>query len=331
MAILSNTPTTRYITIQGMVITDNGVIYPISSYETCDKYIYWNKVTPFKLQSSNKLETVSDLYLIALNKIGTPTLVNQTDIVVSFSENINNNSDINENINGIIEQVDDHTTKIASLVKSVDGINITTGQLTDDLNKTNEKVTNLSQTSEGLSVEVSDLTKSYNDDKEFNLLKENIVLTMIDESTLLGELSSIMKEVSKDNSLDEDDKSKVMDKRSELSLEHERLIGYVDQLIASLHEQGLSENETRLTTAKNNYITSYDNINKIIDTTLTSTVIVPTQISTIINGISSVVTKLTTLKNICDDIIFLGTGGTLYEKIMKMNIMILDMRRNNFG
>ena len=62
-----------------------------------------------------------------------------------------------------------------SVTEDINGINKTVGTITEDLNETNEKLTNYKQTADQIAIDLQNTNKKYNDDKEFNKLRENIV------------------------------------------------------------------------------------------------------------------------------------------------------------
>lgn len=320
MPILSNTPTIRYITIQNLVIKDSNVYYPIVTTETSRKYIYWDKDSPYELICEDEmLEDRANLYLLVINKKGNFTIVNQDSISVNFDENIKLDG-FNSKLNATVEKVDEHTKKFMSVTEDINGINKTVGTITEDLNETNEKLTNYKQTADQIAIDLQNTNKKYNDDKEFNKLRENIVSLLIDENSLLMELNSAIKDITRDNSFTSEEKTKVKETQSKITNKNDLLIIEVDKLVSMLEKEGLTDKKNQLTSIKEEYGNAFSLLNSTLNSLTSGNVITPTQITTLINCISNVSTKLTKLKNICDEIIFLGTGGTLYEEIVKINI-----------
>lgn len=320
MPILSNTPTIRYITIQNLVIKDSNVYYPIATTETSRKYIYWDKDSPYELICEDEmLEDRANLYLLVLNKKGNFTIVNQDSISVNFDENIKLDG-FNSKLNATVEKVDEHTKKFMSVTEDINGINKTVGTITEDLNETNEKLTNYKQTADQIAIDLQNTNKKYNDDKEFNKLRENIVSLLIDENSLLMELNSAIKDITRDNSFTSEEKIKVKETQSKITNKNDLLIIEVDKLVSMLEKEGLTDKKNQLTSVKEEYGNAFSLLNSTLNSLISGNVITPTQITTLINCISNVSTKLTKLKNICDEIIFLGTGGTLYEEITKITM-----------
>ena len=320
MPILSNTPTIRYITIQNLVIKDSNVYYPIVTTETSKKYIYWDKDSPYELICEDEmLEDRANLYLLVINKKGNFTIVNQDSISVNFDENIKLDG-FNNKLNATVEKVDEHTKKFMSVTEDINGINKTVGTITEDLNETNEKLTNYKQTADQIAIDLQNTNKKYNEDKEFNKLRESIVSLLIDENSLLMELNSTIKDITRDNNFTTEEKTKVKETQSKITNKNDLLIIEVDKLVSMLEKEGLTDKKNQLTSVKEEYDNSFSLLNSTLNSLISGNLITQTQITTLINCISNVSTKLTKLKNICDEIIFLGTGGTLYEEIVKINI-----------
>lgn len=320
MPILSNTPTIRYITIQNLVIKDSNVYYPIVTTETSRKYIYWDKDSPYELICEDEmLEDRANLYLLVINKKGNFTIVNQDSISVNFDENIKLDG-FNSKLNATVEKVDEHTKKFMSVTEDINGINKTVGTITEDLNETNEKLTNYKQTADQIAIDLQNTNKKYNDDKEFNKLRENIISLLISENTLLIDLNSTIKDITRDNNFTAEEKNEVKETQSKITNKNDLLIIEVDKLISTLEKEGLTDKKNQLTSVKEEYGNAFSLLNSTLNSLVSGSVITPTQITTLINCISNVSTKLTKLKNICDEIIFLGTGGTLYEEITKITM-----------
>lgn len=320
MPILSNTPTIRYITIQNLVIKDSNVYYPIVTTETSKKYIYWDKDSPYELICEDEmLGDRANLYLLVINKKGNFTIVNQDSISVNFDENIKLDG-FNNKLNATVEKVDDHTKKFMSVTEDINGINKTVGTITEDLNETNEKLTNYKQTANQIAIDLQNTNKKYNDDKEFNKLRENIISLLISENTLLIDLNSTIKDITRDNNFTAEEKNEVKEIQSKITNKNDLLVIEVDKLVSTLEKEGLTDKKNQLTSVKEEYGNAFNLLNSTLNSLVSGSVMTPTQITTLINCISNVSTKLTKLKNICDEIIFLGTGGTLYEEITKITM-----------
>ena len=134
------------------------------------------------------------------------------------------------------------------------------------------------------------------------------------------ELNSAIKDITRDNSFTSEEKTKVKETQSKITNKNDLLIIEVDKLVSMLEKEGLTDKKNQLTSIKEEYGNAFSLLNSTLNSLTSGNVITPTQITTLINCISNVSTKLTKLKNICDEIIFLGTGGTLYEEIVKINI-----------
>lgn len=320
MPILSNTPTIRYITIQNLVVKDTNVYYPIVTTETSKKYIYWDKDSPYELICTDEmLKDRANLYLLILNKKGNFTIVNQDSISVNFGNDVDLDG-FSGKLNSTIEKVDEHTKKFASVVEDINGINKTVGTITEDLNETNEKLTNYKQTSDQIAIDVQNINKKYNEDKELNKLRETIVDLLIDENGLLTELNVTIKDITRDNNFTNEEKTKVKEIQSKITNKNDLLMIEVDKLVSMLEKEDLTDKKNQLISIKEEYISSFNLLGSTLTSLVSGNTITPSQITILINCISSVSTKLTKLKNICDEVIFLGTGGTLYEEIVKINI-----------
>ena len=174
MSVLSNTPTLSYIYIKDMIITYREQSYIIQNTYTNKPYIYWDYNDPYNLIFSNTtLKELAGRFYIYFNDKGNPTLVPQTELEITFSENVSKDL-INEKILGFKEQNEINGQKFATIEQTVDGIKQTVGKFKEDIEGNTQQISTLKQTSDSISAEVSSLDRKFNEDLEAKRLRDDI-------------------------------------------------------------------------------------------------------------------------------------------------------------
>lgn len=321
MSILSNTPTLSYIYIKDMIITYREQSYIIQNTYTNKPYIYWDYNNPYNLTFSNTIlkELVGRFY-ICFNDKGNPISVPQTELEITFSENVSKDL-INEKILGIKEEINGITGgNFATIEQTVNEIKQTVGKVQEDIEGCNERISTLKQTSDSISAEVSSLDRKFNEDLEAKKLRDDISSAILALQSTLGLFSSDMNKYMEDNRLSDVEKEEITNYKNELETDRLKLNTYLDTIISSLTANGQTDKVTTLTTQKDLLNTSINNLITNIDTSCTDNVFTNTEISTVISYFANVNSKLTETKNLVDDYIFLGVGGDLIEEIGKIAV-----------
>ena len=318
MSVLSNTPTLSYIYIKDMIVTYKEQSYIIQNTYTNKPYIYWDYNDPYNLIFSNStLKELAGRFYIYFNNKGNPTLVPQTELEITFSENVSKDL-INEKILGFKEQNEINGQKFATIEQTVDGIKQTVGKFKEDIEGNTQQISTLKQTSDSISAEVSSLDKKFNEDLEAKKLRDDISSAILALQSTLGLFSSDMNKYMENNKLSDIEKEEIANYKNELEADRLELNIHLDTIISALRANGQTDKANTLTTQKDLLNTSVRNLITNIDTACVDNIFTNTEISTITSYFANVNSKLTETKNLVSDYIFLGVGGDLIEEIGKI-------------
>ena len=318
MMINTNTPTLSYIQWKHMIITYNNQSYQIQNSYTNKPYIYWDYNQPYNLITSNTmLKEMAGRYYICFNDKGLYTLVPQTDLEISFAENVSRDL-ISEKILGFQEQNEINGQKFATIEQTVDGIKQTVGKFKEDIEGNTQQISTLKQTSDSISAEVSSLDRKFNEDLEAKRLRDDISSAILALQSTLGLFSSDMSKYMEDNKLSDIEKEEITNYKNELETDKLELNTYLNTIISALKANGQTDKANTLTTQKDLLNTSVKNLITNINNACVDNVFTNTEISTITSYFANVNSKLTETKNLVSDYIFLGVGGDLIEEIGKI-------------
>lgn len=320
MAILSNTPTLGYIYIKDMIITYNNIPYQIQNTYTCKPYIYWDYSNPYKLIFSNTIiKAMAGRFYICFNESGNPTLVPQTDIEITFSENVSRDL-ISERITSFQGGIEADEERFVTIEQSIEGIKQTVGTIQENAEGNTQAISTLQQTSESIVANVSSLDRKFNEDIEAKEMRDNISKALLSLQSVVGIFSSDMNKYMEDNRLSDIEKNEItsyIDKIDTASLE---LNIHLDTIISSLRANGQIDKADTLSTQNGLLNTAITNLKMNISNSIIDDKFTNAEISTIISYFSNITSKITETKNLVDEYIFLGVGGDLIEEIGKMSI-----------
>ena len=323
MAILSNTPTLSYIYIKDMIITYNNIPYQIQNTYTNKPYIYWDYNDPYKLIFSNTvIKAMAGRFYICFNDKGNPTLVPQTEIDISFSENASRDL-ISEKILGIQQIIDEGVVdeeRFTTIEQSIEGVKQTVGEVQKNVEGNTQSISTLQQTSESISAEVSALDRKFNEDLEAKELRDNISKALLSLQSTLGLFSSDMNTYMEDNRLTDVEKEELttyIDKIGTVKLETNV---YLDTIISALRANGQIDQSNTLETQRDLLNTSVDNLITNINNACVDEKFTNAEMLAIISYFSNVNSKITETKNLVDEYIFLGVGGDLIEEIGRITV-----------
>ena len=323
MAILSNTPTLSYIYIKDMIITYNNIPYQIQNTYTNKPYIYWDYNDPYKLIFSNTvIKAMAGRFYICFNDKGNPTLVPQTEIDISFSENASRDL-ISEKILGIQQIIDEGVVdeeRFTTIEQSIEGVKQTVGEVQKNVEGNTQSISTLQQTSESISAEVSALDRKFNEDLEAKELRDNISKALLSLQSTLGLFSSNMNTYMEDNRLTDVEKEELttyIDKIGTVKLETNV---YLDTIISALRANGQIDQSNTLETQRDLLNTSVDNLITNINNACVDEKFTNAEMLAIISYFSNVNSKITETKNLVDEYIFLGVGGDLIEEIGRITV-----------
>lgn len=320
MAILSNTPTLGYIYIKDMIITYNNIPYQIQNTYTCKPYIYWDYSNPYKLIFSNTIiKAMAGRFYICFNESGNPTLVPQTDIEITFSENVSRDL-ISERITSFQGEIEADEKRFTTIEQSMEGIKQTVGAIQENAEGNTQAISTLQQTSESIVANVSSLDRKFNEDIEAKEMRDNISKALLSLQSVVGIFSSDMNKYMEDNRLSDIEKNEITSYIDEIDTASLELNIHLDTIISSLRVNGQIDKADTLSAQNGLLNTAITNLkinisNSIIDDKFTNA-----EISTIISYFSNITSKITETKNLVDEYIFLGVGGDLIEEIGKMSI-----------
>lgn len=318
MSVLSNTPTLSYIYIKDMIITYKEQSYIIQNTYTNKPYIYWDYNDPYNLTfSNNVLKELAGRFYIYFNDKGNPTLVPQTELEITFSENVSKDL-ISEKILGFKEQNEINGQKFATIEQTVDEIKQTVGKAQENIEGNTQQISILKQTSDSISAEVSSLDKKFKEDLEAKKLRDDISSAILSLQSTLGLFSSDMNKYMEDNRLSDIEKEEITNYKNELETDRLELNTYLNTIISALRANGQIDKVNTLTAQKDLLNTSINNLITNINTACADDTFTNTEISTIISYFANVNSKLTETKNLVSDYIFLGVGGDLIEEIGKI-------------
>ena len=318
MSVLSNTPTLSYIYIKDMIITYREQSYIIQNTYTNKPYIYWDYNDPYKLTFSNTtLKELAGRFYIYFNDKGNPTLVPQTELEITFSENVSKDL-INEKILGFKEQNEINGQKFTTIEQTVDEIKQTVGKFQEDIEGNTQQISTLKQTSDSISAEVSSLDRKFNEDLEAKKLRDDISSAILALQSTLGLFSSDMNKYMENNRLSDIEKEEITNYKNELETDRLELNTYLNTIISALKGNGQTDKGNTLEAQKDLLNTSLNNLITNINNVCVDNVFTNTEISTITSYFANVNSKLTETKNLVNDYIFLGVGGDLIEEIGKI-------------
>ena len=320
MSVLSNTPTLSYIYIKDMIITYREQSYIIQNTYTNKPYIYWDYNDPYKLTFSNTtLKELAGRFYIYFNDKGNPTLVPQTELEITFSENVSKDL-INEKILGFKEQNEINGQKFTTIEQTVDEIKQTVGKCQEDIVGNTQQISTLKQTSDSISAEVSSLDRKFNEDLEAKKLRDDISSAILALQSTLGLFSSDMNKYMENNRLSDIEKEEITNYKNELETDRLELNTYLNTIISALKGNGQTDKGNTLEAQKDLLNTSLNNLITNINNVCVDNVFTNTEISTITSYFANVNSKLTETKNLVNDYIFLGVGGDLIEEIGKIAV-----------
>lgn len=320
MSVLSNTPTLSYIYIKDMIVTYKEQSYIIQNTYTNKPYIYWDYNDPYNLTFSNTtLKELAGRFYIYFNDKGNPTLVPQTELEITFSENVSKDL-INEKILGFKEQNEINGQKFATIEQTVDEIKQTVGTFQEGIEGNTQQISSLKQTTDSISAEVSSLDRKFNEDLEAKKLRDDISSAILALQSTLGLFSSDMSKYMEDNRLSDTEKEEITNYKNELETDRLELNTHLNIIISALKGNGQTDKGNTLEAQKDLLNTSLNNLITNINNACVDNVFTNTEISTITSYFANVNSKLTETKNLVNDYIFLGVGGDLIEEIGKIAV-----------
>ncbi|MEG1506150.1 MAG: hypothetical protein RR478_01490, partial [Bacilli bacterium] len=314
--LLSN-PTGNYISWKGLIITDSDNIpYVIQDGMTYNKFIYWESSNSFKLVCSDvRLKTSLTRFQIYYNDFGDGTEIPNDGITIEYRDG--GSSSVSSVILGKFNEIDG---KFFSIQENINKISEIIGTTESGGNTLLDRLTKVEKTANGITEEVKTVKKEFNDDKEMNVLKDNLNDSLINTSTSVSKYETDLIKVIKDLNVSENDKIIIKALQDDLKIYTDSLIRYHNELIIKISKNVNSASSiANLNRSKDDLINNINNLNSIINTAISDGSVVPSEITIIINTFGTVGLKLNNYKNVISESIILGIGGTVYENLLKIN------------
>lgn len=315
--ILANCPSLSYIYIKDMIITYKGTPYQIQNVYTMKPYIYFDIDNPYTLVISNTvIREPLNLRYICFNDKGYPTIVPQTDIEITFSEDKSSDL-IASKIFGVKEELEKQGEKFTTIQQDIDGIKSTVGSFQEDINGNKQEISTLQQKDNEISAEVSRVERLFNEDLESKKLRDDISVAMLKLQSTLGSFSSDMNTFMEDNRLSEVEKREVDVYKEKVINDRLNLISQIDILIAALNGNGQTDKATALTSQRDLLHTSVENLINGINNACVDNIFTNSEMTVVVSYFSNVNTKINETKKLIDDYMFTSIGGELVEEIGK--------------
>lgn len=319
MGVHNNFPAPSWIKLDGISVTKGEEVHIVSDFKTNLKYIYWSLDTPKQLTASNvMLNRSSSRFLIVVNNKGECILVPNEGITVSFDGN--SVEAINEHIWGLYEKNEEYGDRFVSVEQNIEGITQTVGQTKEELGEVTEQVSKIEQKTESIDLSVKNLNREYNEDKETQELRENVNKSIIDINSAVGLFKSKITETFKDNEISENENTEIQAQINILEDRKIKVVDQVDKVIALIDTPENQLDTSRLTSQKQVFISAIGNLVTLVNNVISDKVIVPTDVAIITSAFGSASVEINTLKNIIDEIIFLGVGGTISEELARIGV-----------
>lgn len=320
MACLSNTPSFTYVSVQNMVIGHKNIYYNIKNMYSSDKYFYWDKnESPYELVTSNTtLESKEGLFLVVVNNKGTFILPNQTEITINFDNSSGN--DNNSNLANIVEKMDDIGRKYNNITQTVDGITRTVGMLRKDLSGSSDIYTKIQQKAKELELLVQEVNKEYSDSNREDDLRQKIISYSIKMNTMFSDFIRTMRDIFADSFVSGEENLQLINEMNRLDVEMKTYFNYIDELIEVMSGKKETENANLLKSQKEALEGAFNNFQKTLWDSIEDQAVTPTETSILIGFATTCQARLDDLKKTCDDFLFIGIGGAIYEEIAKLNM-----------
>ena len=324
--ILANCPSLSYIYIKDMIVTYNNVPYQIQNVYTMKPYIYFNINDPYTLVISNKIiKEELNLRYICFNDKGYPTLVPQSDLEITFSEDKSSDL-IAAKIFGIQDELEEHGERFTTVQQDIDGIKTTVGTHQETIEGNTQSISVLQQKNDEISAEVSRVERVFSEDLEAKQLRDDISVAMLKLQSTLGSFSADMNTFMEDNRLSEVEKREVNVYKENLTNDRLNLISQIDILISALTANGQTDKATTLTSQRDLLYTSIDNLINGVTNACTDNIFTNSEMTTIVSYFSNVNTKINETKKLIDDYMFTSIGGELVEEIGKFIVTQNEIR-----
>ncbi len=316
--LISNFPTFSYITWQGLIIiSSDQTPYVVNDGNTNCKYIYWETSNPFMLNATNeKLTTNTTRYLIYVNDNGISTQVPQDIISIQYRDIGGNTSGAINRIQGQMNELDG---RYYSIKEDLDGLEQIIGSSTSTDGSIIDRVNKIEQTANGTLETISQMQTMYDDNKEAEKLRDDILSSLIAMITSLSEYQNEVSNVCEDFEVTSEELASIRELQRDFLEKSDTVFSYHDILIQKIDIDENASVINALNLARTNLETSVNNLNINVNTSLSDYTIVPSEITTMINMFGIVGVRAEDYKNTLSDAIVLGIGGEVIKNMLVVN------------
>lgn len=281
MALLNNTPANSYIYFENPCIQHNGTIYTINSMYTNKPYIYFDISDPKILKDFDYRQPDENLILVVKNNDGFAMIVESNALELTF-DGINTKTLANK-LNSVNKNSQEYKNELSEINDSVNS-------LSDDLVKTNT----------------------------FNEIKETFNTSTIQLNNKLVSLTVLVKNSVSDNLLTTSEKGNI---NYEYGLFEQRILEVLSQsnsLIALYSTSSSNIDENVISSVENNEseltgLVAELNIqmNELVN--LQTEAVTSADIVDITSNLTTISSSLVSLKDNCNNLIYLGAGNTIVD------------------
>lgn len=281
MALLNNTPANSYIYFENPCIQHNGTIYTINSMYTNKPYIYFDISDPKILKDFDYRQSNENLILVVKNNDGFAMIVEGNALELTF-DGINAKTLANK-LNSVNKNSQEYKNELSDINDSVNS-------LSDDLVKTNT----------------------------FNEIKETFNTSTIQLNNKLVSLTVLVKNSVSDNLLTTSEKGNI---NYEYGLFEQRILEVLSQsnsLIALYSTSSSNIDENVISSVENNEseltgLVAELNIqmNELVN--LQTEAVTSADIVDITSNLTTISSSLVSLKDNCNNLIYLGAGNTIVD------------------
>ena len=327
MGLYNNVPTFTYVSATGVTVTYNDKIYTIQSFYTNKKYIYWDSDNATVLQASNTMPTRSTkTHLVIINDNGVATTVPSTSDNFSISYDGDSNESIKSRIYALYEKNKDLGDKYIAIEQDIEGIKQIVGSSEESQGSLIDRVSKIEQTSNNLELSVNTIEREYSDDKELTRLREDLNSSIITLNSGLGTLNSELQSYYKDDAISSEEMTSIEALLDEVVKSKLNLSSCLDRVLVITEKIGNSTNLLALNNAIKALDNSHENLTQNINIAIGDCIITPSEKTILIDAFAKYSLRITELKNVCDNIIFLGVGGVMIDELSKISVKSDEIR-----
>ena len=282
MALLNNTPANSYIYIENMVVVWGEKVYTINSMYTNKPYIYFDISDPKILKDFDYRQSNENLILVIKNNDG-------------FAIILEGNTGLELTFDGI---------NAKTLANKLNSVNKNSQEYKNELSDINDSVNSLSD----------DLVKT----NTFNEIKETFNTSVIQLNNKLVSLTVLVKNSVSDNLLTTSEKGNI---NYEYGLFEQRILEVLSQsnsLIALYSTSSSNIDENVISSVENNEseltgLVAELNIqmNELVN--LQTEAVTSADIVDITSNLTTISSSLVSLKDNCNNLIYLGAGNTIVD------------------